>query len=329
MMTKVENSELERLLGIEKQIYLEAEQKMEGASAGIRTMWTMFRDLQEICETVFDVVRQVSSELERQKSINEDMSRKLEKQENMIQEYKRRAAVYEELELDAAKLAQLLHANGRERDSLCQEKKNLKAERDAFEGERDQLICEKKEALEKAETYKKEKDGAIQSRDNAIAERKELQKEIEKKDQELEGKENEITLKDKDIRSYKEELADCRNEIVRLTEEKKDKVRSLNEELKWLRGYAEALDDKVIRYFRDEKKHDLKTHYKDYLNNPDKWEEHRKHFPEFDGTEKKKEINPIEDEIAEEIWDRQEENSLKIWEDRGEVSGRNPVSKDD
>ncbi len=301
MMAKVENSELERLLGLEKRIYLGAEQKMEDASAGIRTMWTMFRDLQEICETVFDALKETSSQLERQKDVNEDMNRKLAEQERLIQEYKKKAEVYEKLQLDGAKLAKLLVVNDQERDRLCKEREKLEKEKDAFEGERVQLITEKDEALKKAEAHKNEKKEAIQSRDDAI--------------KETNRRKEEITLKDK--------------VIVRLTEEKTNKVRNLNQELKWLRDYAEALDDKVIRYFKDDEKHDLKTHYKDYLNNPDKWEEHRKHFPEFDGIEKKKEENPIKDEIEEKIWDRQEDNALKTQEDRGEVSGRNPVSKDD
>ena len=261
MMAKVENSELERLLGLEKRIYLGAEQKMEDASAGIRTMWTMFRDLQEICETVFDALKETSSQLERQKDVNEDMNRKLAEQERLIQEYKN---VDEKLQLDGAKLAKLLVVNDQERDRLCKEREKLEKERDAFEGERVQLITEKDEALKKAEAHKNEKKEAIQSRDDAIKETNRLKEET--------------TLKDK--------------EIVQLTEEKKNKVRSLNQELKWLKDYAEALDDKVIRYFKGDEKHDLKTHYKDYLNNPDKWEEHRKHFPEFDGIEKKKKKIP-------------------------------------
>ncbi len=264
MMAKVENSELERLLGLEKRIYLGAEQKMEDASAGIRTMWTMFRDLQEICETVFDALKETSSQLERQKDVNEDMNRKLAEQERLIQEYKKKAEVYEKLQLDGAKLAKLLVVNDQERDRLCKEREKLEKERDAFEGERVQLITEKDEALKKAEAHKNEKKEAIQSRDDAIKETNRLKEET--------------TLKDK--------------EIVQLTEEKKNKVRSLNQELKWLKDYAEALDDKVIRYFKGDEKHDLKTHYKDYLNNPDKWEEHRKHFPEFDGIEKKKKKIP-------------------------------------
>lgn len=301
MMAKVENNELERLLGLEKRIYLGAEQKMEDASAGIRTMWTMFRDLQEICETVFDALKETSFQLERQKDVNEDMNMKLAEQERLIQEYKKKAEVYEKLQLDGAKLAKLLVVNDQERDRLCKEREKLEKEKDAFEGERVQLITEKDEALKKAEAHKNEKKEAIQSRDDAI--------------KETNRRKEEITLKDK--------------VIVRLTEEKTNKVRNLNQELKWLRDYAEALDDKVIRYFKDDEKHDLKTHYEDYLNNPDKWEEHRKHFPEFDGIEKKKEENPIKDEIEEKIWDRQEDNALKTQEDRGEVSGRNPVSKDD
>ncbi len=283
MMAKVENSELERLLGLEKQIYLEAEQKMEDASAGIRTMWTMFRDLQEICRAVFDVLKETSSQLEKQKDVNEDMSRKLAEQERVIQDYKKRAAVYEEMELNGLKLAKLLDTNGRERDRLCEERENLEAERDAFERERDQLISEKKEALEKAETHKKEKEEAIRSRDEAIAESNKLKEGIKEKDLELGEKEDEITSKDKEIQSYEEELDNCKKTIVQLTDEKTDKVLSLNKELNWLKGYAEALDDKVIRYFRDKDKDDLKSHYKDYLNNPDKWDEHREHFPEFAG----------------------------------------------
>lgn len=327
MMAKVENSELERLLGLEKRIYLGAEQKMEDASAGIRTMWTMFRDLQEICETVFDALKETSSQLERQKDVNEDMNRKLAEQERLIQEYKKRADVYEELELNGAKLAKLLDTNGQERDRLCEEREKLGEERIAFERERDQLIHEKNEALEKVKTHKKEKEEAVRLRDEAIAERNKLKGEIKEKDLELEGKEDEIVSKDKEIRSYEEKLDNCGKEIVRLTKEKTDKVRSLREEQDWLRGYAKALDDKVIRYFRDEKKHDLKSHYKDYLNNPDKWDEHRAHFPEFDGTEKKKEENPIKNE-TEELWDRQED-TVEPREDSREASDRKRVSKDD
>ena len=157
MMAKVENSELERLLGLEKRIYLGAEQKMEDASAGIRTMWTMFRDLQEICETVFDALKETSSQLERQKDVNEDMNRKLAEQERLIQEYKKKAEVYEKLQLDGAKLAKLLVVNDQERDRLCKEREKLEKERDAFEGERVQLITEKDEALKKAEAHKNEK----------------------------------------------------------------------------------------------------------------------------------------------------------------------------
>ena len=55
----------------------------------------------------------------------------------------------------------------------------------------------------------------------------------------------------------------------------------LEKDCEWYRNYAAATDQKIIELYDKRNKKPLQDHYDTYLNNPDKWAEIEKRFPEF------------------------------------------------
>lgn len=194
-----------------------------------------------------------------------------------------------------------------EQETLARERERLTEEKRAFEDEKSQLIAEKNTAVNNAKKYKDERDSAIRSRDEAMAEARILKGEIADKERIIEAKEREIIEKRKNEENV---LISLEREIRTKVSILKEKEQ-ISEEAEWLRGYAEALDKKIIRYFKDKEKKELKNHFKDYLDDPAKWEEHRKHFPEFEGTEKKKENEAEKNEMSDDPTEQQVENEME------------------
>ncbi len=295
-MVKTDDYGIDKLRAFEKQISVKVEENINSAVGIAQEILSMFHDLQEICETFYEVLEQREQELKSQQSINKSLEKKIEEQKIKIEKHESKADYYEKLELDSGKIVALLIANQQGKETLDRERERLVEERKDLEGERIRLVLEKDNAVNRANKYKVERDTAIHSRDEAIAEAQRLkeviavkEKEIEAKEQEIAEKEEEIKDKEKEKKANEEQVLKSLREEIQKRMSIIEENRRVSEELEWMKGYAEALDGKIIQYFRDDKKKELKNHFSDYLNNPGKWAEHRKHFPEFEGTRKKKE----------------------------------------
>lgn len=291
-MADKNDSELNKLRLYEKQIFSKAQEQLQSEISGLGKAALMINDLHEIYEEVSEAVAHKDREIERLAAECRQLQTQLAGKEAEAQRYRERDAYYSKLELNAAELVSLIVTYKGELQKLAEGQQKLKYKKELFEKEKASVIREKDEAVKRAEKEREEKEAANHARDQAVAENRQLEADKKKLNQLISDKAAEIRRvtaeKDQAVSKAAEEKEQIKTQALdeyqrlkKASDAKTKEISDLLEELKWMRGYAYALDEKIRRYFGGGGKRDLESHYYDYLNNPAKWEEYKVHFPQF------------------------------------------------
>jgi len=274
-MEDQKDQELQKLQLYEKQICAKAQEQT-------REIVSMLADLHEIYEAMYETVAQRDRKISQLEEENRYMQHLLEQKTKEADSYQKRASVYNKLELDTGRLASHILLYESHIEELNREKEQLAREKRAFETERNQIRTKCSEAMQQLQDEQREKNDALQGRDQAITQQRQLENDNYRLNEML-------TEKSKKIQTLTEEKCNLASKYKKLADEytrMKDlleKAEEVKKDLKWMRNYAIALDEKVIHYFDKTDEEALKSHFYNYLNNPAKWEEHRKRFPDFQG----------------------------------------------
>lgn len=259
-------SELEELQAYRRKIWEDADSNLQDGISRMHDTAALLRDLQELGDVLSETVRQQQEQLDDISGRNRELEDALRRQEEKGRRLQAQNEQFAALGLEAAQVSALTISLNERMRHLESEKAELEKVREEFAKQKAELKRRTREAEEHAERLKGERDQAIVVRDEAVAERNETFKKMRETEDSLADKSGEIEL--------------LKKKYIRDLENVRDQVRELEEQRIWYKEYAAALDRKVIGRY-EEKSHELDSHYKDYLNNPDKWSEHREHFPEF------------------------------------------------
>ncbi len=282
-MEDQKDQELQKLQLYEKQICAKAQEQT-------REIVSMLADLHEIYEAMYETAAQRDRKISQLEEENRHMQHLLEQKTKEADSYQKRASVYNKLELDTGRLASHILLYESRLEELNREKEQLAREKRDFETDRNQIRTKYNEAMQQLQDEKREKNDALQGRDQAITQQRQLKDDNCRLNELLTEKLEEIqTLTEKkcNLASNYKKLADEYTRMKDLfekgVESEREKSEEVQEDLEWMRNYAIALDEKIMHYFDGTDEEALKSHFYNYLNNPAKWEEHRKRFPDFQG----------------------------------------------
>lgn len=229
----------------------------------------MLGDMQKIMDGLSKIiVDQQNTIYNLNEQLENNMKLVLDK-ECEIERLKSKEEEYSKLTINEMKIVAILRDVTEKSRLLDEEKEKLQFDKEQFEAEKERIIREKDDALDKSEKVNKEKDKAIQSRDKAIKENKEFESKIDELNNKIKEYEEELFKDDEKCTKYQDDIKKLEKD-----------VENLKESVKWYKTYAFATDWKVIEYFNN-RKQELENHYYNYLNNKNKLEDIRKHFPEF------------------------------------------------
>lgn len=269
---------------------------ISGSIAKLNESLAMISDLQRINEALVVSSGEQEQELVALEANNLQLKNENESLKKRVIDVETKEKQYVAMELSMAKVSALLTQLQQREDSIAMVEKQLAAEKSAFDQEKIRIIFEKTDAEEKANRYLNEKNDAIRSRDVAIAEKNSALKEKE----DAEQLKNDAEAKLEELREELE-LAECTKAVTQDAEE----LSKVIELMEWYRGYAYALDRKIVNCFKYNKNEDLKSHYYSFLSNPEKLDEIHIHFPDFILEES----GDIENSESEELLDKEEEIS--------------------
>lgn len=229
----------------------------------------MIGDMQKIVNELAGIIHGQQHTIEM---LNRDIlsyQSKLEEKNEYIEKIRKKEETYAEMEADAVRIAVMLSEITEREKLLKKRESDFLSEKEAFDRERKKIIFEKDEALSKIQRAYEERDTACAARDGEIGKRKAIQEQCE--GLKRENKE----LLDK-VSTYEQEAAEYDDHAHALS----DKIENFKKLARWYQEYAMAVDQKIIHFF-DGDRAPLKTHYTNYLINPNKLDEIRKYFPEF------------------------------------------------
>ncbi len=232
-------------------------ESMKESVAKLNEAMAMIADLQSINDTLVLELAEAEKDNQSQAKDLDILKQKIESRKEFVECAEKKERQYSSMDLSVTEIAALLA-------SLKEKERKLEKEKESFELEKDSIISAKLEAEEKAKRYLKDKNDAINSRDTAITER------------------------DKAISDLK---------IIKEAKKKAEKESiEARDDMKWYKNYASAIDRKIVAFFRNNNE-DLDRHYYTFLNNPDKLDEIRIHFPDYnieDDKTKSENEEPIE-----------------------------------
>ncbi len=282
-MEDQKDQEMQKLQLYEKQICAKAQEQM-------REIVSMLADLHEIYEAMYETAAQRDREISQLEEENRHMQQLLEQKTKQADSYQKRESVYNELELDTGRLASHILLYESRLEELNRGKEQLAREKRTFETERNQIRTKYSEAMQQLQDEKREKNNALQGRDQAVTKQRQLEDNNHRLNELLTEKSKEIQTLTEEKRNlalnYKkrtDEYTRVSNLFEKEIESEREKAGEVQKDLEWMRNYAIALDEKIMHYFDRTDEEALKSHFYNYLNNSEKWEEHRKFFPDFQG----------------------------------------------
>lgn len=252
-------SEVEELQAYKRKIWEDANGNLHDSISRMNDILAMFSDLREIGDVMFEIVRKQQEQLDGIFRQNQELKEKLQKQTEKSRNLKSQNEQFAALGLDAAKVSSLMISLDRQKKNLISGMEELEKQKAGFEKEKEELEQRTLEAEERGRKLKDERNQTIVERDEAI-------EKMRIAENSLRDREREIELQKK---KHDRELREVKNQ-----------VRELEKQRKWYKEYAAALDRKVIDWY-EERNRALDSHYHNYLSDPNKWPEHREHFPEY------------------------------------------------
>lgn len=240
---------VKELKEIKKTIIERSNEKLQDGIESITNTISMLGDLQEMCSVLFETISEQKNVIDSLSKDNKQLLLEIDERNNTIKQMEKKVSEVEKLSLNSVKVAAILSDVQVKEQELREGTEALEREKTRFEEEKGNLLeqLHLKERL--SEERRKERDKACRDRDEAISNRNEIERKVSE---------------------YKQELD---NSI--------EKIEELDELKNWYMRYSISLDKKVIdKYTRSSNL--LDDHYYNYLINPEKTEEHRKHFPQYE-----------------------------------------------
>lgn len=267
---------VKELKEIKKTIIERSNEKLQDGIESITNTISMLGDLQEMCSVLFETISEQKNVIDSLSKDNKQLLLEVDEKNNTIKQMEKKVSEVEKLSLNSVKVAAILTDVQVKEQELREETEALEREKTRFEEEKGNLMEQLHLTERLSEERRKERDEACRDRDEAISNRNEIERKVSE---------------------YKQELD---NSI--------EKIEELDELKNWYMGYSISLDKKVIdKYTRSSNL--LDDHYYNYLINPEKTEEHRKHFPQYElisesessDTNAKEENETIKKQIVETV----------------------------
>lgn len=251
---------------------------------------SMLDDIQNIINELINYISEQQKIIDNLKNESEQKITYISSIEGEIEKLRDKEKKYSEIEVNALQIAVTLNRINEKEKLLDEKVEKFKCDKEQFELEKKEINREKYEIGEAKEKADKEKREAIITRDKAIKEKRDLELQCEKLN---EG-----------INMY----AKKSEKIYKICIEHESSIKDLKEDIDWYKKYAMAVDQKIIDFFKKINKDNLKNHFDNYLNNDNKLEEIREHFPEF---KKNKEMKLEKDISENKTLKRKEDNKYR------------------
>lgn len=281
------------LLKLEEQIYSQCADNISGVMKALTDSRDMISDLKAIADEKDRVIARLENENESNKEKAERLSGELKDKTAEIERMSGDRALFEKMKVGSLELAELINDEREKTAQLDNEIKKYAEAKEKILSENEKLkndllkarneIIKNKQALDKETVAVRNKDGEIDELNKKIKELKKKNADLEKENEKLGNKNLELVDQNSDLEERKSELEQQLQTLSGERDSDADKIRRLSGEIAglrkdidWLTNYAKGTDDKVKKFFRDDKQ--PLTEHNNWLCNRPKDDTYKKFF---------------------------------------------------